>query len=83
MLKFLDKIDNNDSILEIILIAANDELVNYYLQKKIKYSDIFYLLNKMIKKPEIIFKSKNKHITLKEINEIVKIVKSKVKKLVY
>ena len=83
VLKFLDKIDNNDSILEIILIAANDELVNYYLQKKIKYSDIFYLLNKMIKKPEIIFKSKNKHITLKEINEIVKIVKSKVKKLVY
>ena len=83
VLKFLDKIDNNDSILEIILIAANDELVNYYLQKKIKYSDIFYLLNKMIKKPEIIFKSKNKYITLKEINEIVKIVKSKVKKLVY
>ena len=37
----------------------------------------------MIKKPEIIFKSKNKNITLKEINEIVKIVKSKVKKLVY
>ena len=82
VLKFLDKIDNNDSVLEIILIAANDELVDYYLNKKIKYSDIFNILKKLTKKPEIIMKSKKNYFTLKEINEIVKIVKSKVKKLV-
>ena len=26
---------NNDTFFEIVLIAANDELVNYYLKKKI------------------------------------------------
>ena len=83
VLRFLNKINNNDSVLEIVLIAANDDLVNYYLNKKIQYSDIFSLLNKMIKNTKIMSKYKKKHFTLKEINEIVEIVKSKIKKMVY
>ena len=83
VLKFLNQINNNDDIFEIILIAANDELVNYYLEQKIKYSDIYTLLNKIIKKREIMVKSINKKLNLREINEIVDIVKSKVRKLVY
>ncbi len=83
VLKFLNQINNNDDIFEIILIAANDELVNYYLEQKIKYSDIYTLLNKIIKKREFVVKSINKKLNLREINEIVEIVKSKVRKLVY
>ena len=83
VLKFLDKITNDDSVFEIILIAANDELVNYYLKRKIKYSDIYLLLSKIINNAENMFKFKKKHFTLKEINEIVEIVKSKIKKMVY
>ena len=83
VLKFLNQINNNDDIFEIILIAANDELVNYYLEQKIKYSDIYTLLNKIIKKREFMVKSINKKLNLREINEIVEIVKSKVRKLVY
>ena len=37
----------------------------------------------MIKNTKIMSKYKKKHFTLKEINEIVEIVKSKIKKMVY
>ena len=82
-LNLLNRLTNNDTFFEVILIAANDELVKYYLDRKIQYSDIYYFLNKILKMT--IFKQiiNKKQKTVKEINQIVEIVKSKVKKLVY
>tara|TARA_B100001250_G_scaffold288276_1_gene250068 strand:+ start:99 stop:1262 length:1164 start_codon:yes stop_codon:yes gene_type:complete len=82
-LNILNRLNNKDSLLEVILVAANDELVKYYLDRKIKYSDIYLFLDKILKMTifEQIINKKQK--TVKEINQIVEIVKSKVKKLVY
>tara|TARA_Y100000590_G_scaffold102995_1_gene117119 strand:+ start:8934 stop:10094 length:1161 start_codon:yes stop_codon:yes gene_type:complete len=80
-LKFLNNIKNHDSFLEIVLIAANDDLVNYYLNRKINYCDIINILNKLLKMQ--LFRENNnlKLRTLEDIYKIVDIVKSKIKKL--
>ncbi len=82
-LRLIDKLKNNDSYLDIILIAANDELVEYYLKGQIRYSDINFYLNKILKIQEFKRKFRKKQKSVKEINQVVKIVKSKVKNLVY
>ena len=82
-LKLIDKLKNNDSYLEIILITANDELVKYFLKRKIRYSDIILYLNKVLNMSIFKRKFKKKQKTVKEINQVVEIVKSKVKNLVY
>ena len=82
-LKILKKFKNKNSKLEIILIAANDELVNYYLKRKINYSDIIKHLNKILKMRLFRENIKKKQRTIEDIFQIVDIVKSKIKKLVY
>lgn len=82
-LKILKKFKNKNTKLEIILIAANDELVNYYLKRKINYSDIIKHLNKILKMRLFRENIKKKQRTIEDIFQIVDIVKSKIKKLVY
>jgi len=82
-LKLIDMLKNNDSFLDIILISANDELVEYYLKGKIRYSDIYFYLNKILNTSIFKRKFKKKQKTVKEINQVVEIVKSKVNNLVY
>ncbi len=48
-LKFLNSIKNHTTLYETILVAANDELVDYYLRNKIKFSDIVPFITKIIK----------------------------------
>ena len=81
-LKLIEKLSNNDSYLEVVLIAANDELVKYYLKRKINYSHIVLFLNKILNMSIFKRKLKKKQRTIKEINQIVKLVKLKVKNLV-
>ena len=47
-LKILNKITNKISLFETVLITANDELVKYFLNKKLNYIDINKYLNKII-----------------------------------
>ncbi len=47
-LKVLKKINNNNTLFETVLIAANDELVDLYLQNKIYFFEINKNLNKII-----------------------------------
>ena len=49
ILKILKNLKNKNNILDIILIAANDELVDFYLKRKIKYTDINKYLKKILK----------------------------------
>ena len=81
-LKLIDKLTNSDTYLDIILIAANDELVRYYLERKIKYSDIILFLEKILNMPIFKRKFKKKQRSVKEINQVVELVKLKVKNLV-
>ena len=48
-IKILKKINNFSSLFETVLISANDELVNLYIQNKIKFLDINKILKKIIK----------------------------------
>ena len=66
----------------MVLIAANDELVKYYLKRKINYSHIVLFLNKILNMSIFKRKFKKKQRNIKKINQIVKLVKLKVKNLV-
>ena len=48
VMKLLKKIPNKDSLFETILVSANDELVNLFLNNKIKFTDIHEKLYKVI-----------------------------------
>ncbi len=47
--KILNKINNNNTLFETVLISANDELVNLYIKNKIKYLEINKNLVKILK----------------------------------
>ena len=51
-IKMINKLENRDSLLETIIVLANDELVNLFLLKKIKFTDITYYLQKIINMKE-------------------------------
>ena len=72
VLNILKMIPNKTSLFETILVSANDELVNYYLEEKIKYTDIYENLIKIIK-----MKAFQKYLNIKpkNIDQISKLMK--------
>ena len=78
IVKILDKLNNKSSLFETVLVAANDELVNMYLNGKIKFTDIHKNLFKFLNKKEF---RKFSKIEPKKIDEIMKLsdyVRSKI-----
>ena len=75
--EILKKLTNNDSLYETVLVTANDVLVELFLNKKIKFYDIYKLLNQILDLKEYkkykILKPKN----LSQINELSKNVRLK------
>ena len=67
-LKFINKISNNISLMETVLISANDELVNNFLNNKISFTSIYKILNKILNMNE--FKNK-KRFKPNSITEII------------
>ena len=69
-IKFLKYLNNKNSMFETILTTANDQLVEFFMQNKIKYLDIYKYLNKIINLREFkpYFKKKPKNI-----NQIIKL----------
>ena len=69
-IKFLKYLNNNNSMFETILTTANDQLVEFFIQNKIKYLDIYKYLNKIINLNEFkpYFKKKPK-----DLNQIIKL----------
>ncbi|SVE41689.1 uncharacterized protein METZ01_LOCUS494543 [marine metagenome] len=51
-LNILEKVPNNISLFETILISVNDELVSLFLKRKIEFSDIYKKLIKIINRKE-------------------------------
>ncbi len=70
LIKILDKMSNKASLLETVLISANDELVNLFLKKKISYTELQKNLLRILNLPE--FRAFRKKIP-KNINEINKL----------
>jgi 1-deoxy-D-xylulose-5-phosphate reductoisomerase len=81
LVKIIEKLSIKDSLFETIIVSANDELVNLFLQKKIKFTQISEFLLKFIKLKEF---NKYKHIKPKNIKDIIKLsnyVRFKIKNL--
>tara|TARA_B110000003_G_scaffold275642_1_gene318867 strand:+ start:530 stop:1693 length:1164 start_codon:yes stop_codon:yes gene_type:complete len=68
IIKILKKLPKNDSLFETVLVSINDELVNLFLQKKIKYTDISKKLLLFINRNEF---QKYKLISPRSISEII------------
>ena len=82
-LKILNLLPDKISLFETVLITTNDEIVKLFLQKKIKFTDIVPLINKIIKSK--IFR-KYKKITPKNLDNITilsKFVRFKIQSMVY
>jgi len=80
-LKILKKINNINSLFETVLISANDELVDLYIQNKIKFFEINKILNKIIKlkKYSNLIKKKPKKISdIMKVSEEVRLKTRKV-----
>ena len=48
-IKILNKINNNNTLFETVIVSANDELVDLYIKNKIKFLDINKILLKVLK----------------------------------
>ena len=72
MVKLLKYLPNNSSLYETVIVSANDTLVELFLEKKIKFTDIQKNLFKFIKKNEFL---KYKKIYAKNTNDIIKLDK--------
>ena len=68
--KILKKMPNKNSLFETILVTANDELVNQFLNKKIKFNQIISKLTKILDNKKF---TKYKHISPQNIKEILKL----------
>ena len=83
MIDILKILPKKQSLFETLIVSANDTLVNLFLKKKIKFTDIQKKLFKIIKSKEFV---KLKNLSPKNISDILKIndyVRLKILKKVY
>ena len=82
-IKIIKKLQNKESSLEIVIVLANDELVNLFLLKKIKFTDIHKYLQKLINMKEIINLGQKKPGNINSIISLKELVRKKINKIVY
>ena len=69
-LKILNKLPKTISLFETVIISANDELVNQFLQDKIPYLKIYKILSKVINYNKFKKLKKSKPLNLKQIHSL-------------
>ena len=70
IIKVLDKLPEKDSLYETIIVSANDTLVQLFLNKKIKFTDISKKLLKIIMQDEF---TRYKYIKPKNVEQILQL----------
>ena len=81
-IKIIKRLQNKESLLETIIVLANDELVNLFLLKKLDFTDINILLHKLINMKEIVNLSKKKPRNIETIIFLKELIKKKINKLI-
>ena len=81
VVKILDTLPDNHSLFETVIVAANDTLVNMFLNKKIKFLDISKTLLKILKKKEFVKYKKVAPTKVSDIVELSEYVSLKVQSL--
>ena len=69
-IKIIDKLTDKDSLFETVIVSANDALVNKFLQKEIKFTDISKILLKITNLNEF---KRFKKIEPKNVTEVSKL----------
>ena len=69
------------SLFETVLVAANDQLVNLFLDKKIKFNEISKNILKLMNRKEFLRYKKIKPKNIQDIHTLSKYVRLKVKSL--
>jgi len=77
--KILSKLPNTDSLFETVLVATNDELVNLYLDKKIKFNDLVKNIIKFINLKEFQKYKTIKPYKIETIEKLNQYVRLKIK----
>ena len=81
--KILNILPEKSSLFENVLVLSNDKLVEFFLNKKIKFTDIQKILFKLINLKEFKKLKSKKPKNIKEIFNLDKIVNTKINKIVY
>ena len=80
MINLLNLLPDNHSLFETIIVAANDKLVELFLNNKIKFTDIQKYLFKIIKKKEFQKFKKKLPVNIKDITNLNDYVRLKIDK---
>ena len=80
-IKILNKIPKNDSLFETLLVSANDELVNLFLNKKISFNQIVIKLNEIINNKLFVKYKKRAPKSVNDIYKLNNLVRLKTKSL--
>ena len=78
MIKLLNLLPDNHSLFETVIVAANDKLVELFLNNKIQFTDIQKNLFKIIKKKEFQKFKKKLPINIKDITNLNDYVRLKI-----
>ena len=81
-IKIIKRLQNEESLLETIIVLANDELVNFFLLKKLNFTDITILLQKLINMKEIINLSQKKPGNINSILCLKEILRKKINEII-
>jgi len=82
-INIIKKLQDKESLLETIIVLANDELVNLFLLKKVHFTDINLILQRLIRMREIMNLSKKKPGNIKSLISLKGLVKKKINKIIY
>jgi len=82
-IKIIKRLQDKESLLETIIVLANDELVNLFLLKKLSFTDINNCLQKLINMQQIINLSKNKPGNINTTIALKELVRKKINKIIY
>jgi 1-deoxy-D-xylulose-5-phosphate reductoisomerase len=82
-IKIIKRLKNKETLLETIIVLANDELVNLFLLKKLYFTDINNCLQKLINMKQIINVSEKKPGNIDYIITLKELVRSKINNIIY
>jgi 1-deoxy-D-xylulose-5-phosphate reductoisomerase len=82
-INIIKKLQDKESLLETIIVLANDELVNLFLLKKLHFTDINLILQRLIRMREIMNLSKKKPGNIKSLISLKGLIRKKINKIIY
>ena len=81
LVKIINLLPNRNTLFETVLVSANDQLVDLFLEKKIKFTDISSKLLEIVKIKEFVLMKKKYPKNISDILKINSYVSSKVKQM--